>query len=188
MSVSSDMRVNASRSRDRARAGAVASSPASSMRSGARLPSIVTRHKLKLAVLPEGSVDDGAAVSRPCQGMDVAGPLRRQPAGRLRRGARRIDFDQSHIAIPHPCHAHVGRVAGDVRGAGRRAKRPASNRHDSSSRQSVARRRLDGNQVNASLVPCHRGAASGDSRSSVVRSSRPPATYHPVTSPVNRRL
>ena len=47
MSCRRDMRVNASRSRDRARAGAVANSPASSMRSGARLPSIVTRHKLE---------------------------------------------------------------------------------------------------------------------------------------------
>jgi hypothetical protein len=44
------MRVNASRSRDRARAGAAAASTAASTRSGARLPSIVTRHKLEGAV------------------------------------------------------------------------------------------------------------------------------------------
>ena len=66
--------------------------------------------------LPDRIVDDGAAVSRPCQGMNVPMPLRRQPAGRLRHAARHIDFDQSHIAVPRPRHTHFG-SAGHVREA-----------------------------------------------------------------------
>ena len=105
MSVSSDMRVNASRSRDRARAGAMAmlAGVLDALGRAIAIDSHAPQARRDAAV---PIVDDGAAVSRPCQGMDVPVPLRRQPAGRLRPGARQIEFDQSHIAIPRPRYTH----------------------------------------------------------------------------------
>ena len=185
------MRVNASRSRDRARAGAAATSPASSMRSGARSPSIVTRHKLETNVPPDGIVDDGAAVSRPCQGIDETRTAASSAGGEAApwRAIYRVrpEPHRNPASLPGP---HRKSRRRRTRGAGRRAKRPASNRHGSSSRQSAAaRRRLRRKPGKCLAVPCRRGAGTGPrGRSSAVRSSRPPATSHPVTSPVNRRL
>ena len=87
----------------------------------------------------------------------------RQPAGRLRRAARQIDCDQSHIAIPHPCHAHVGRVAGDVREVPA-VRRKGWLRIDTirvRDNQRPHGATVHGNQVNASRSLCHRGAAAG---------------------------
>ena len=115
------------------------------------------------ASLPLGSVDDGAAVSRPSQGVDVAVTAASSAGGDAAQWRAtyplRPEPHRNPASLTGPCRKRRRRR---TRGVGRRAKTLASNRHGSTARQSVAaRRRLRRKPGKCLAVPCHRGAVTG---------------------------